>query len=132
MHACTHIHLYVYTHTYIHAHTYTHTHAYTCTHTHTHVCTCIHICIHTLTHTQVNATSKSKQHNIKGTITSKAVTYSGRVLREDVETVKIDLKVNEGKTEQISVVVDGSIFSEFPGTKVWLIFPNRGTATGTC
>ena len=120
---CIHTHISMH----IHAHICIHTHA----HTHIHICTCIHICIHTLTHAQVNATSKSKQHNIKGTITCKAVTYNGKVLREDVETVKIDLKVNEGKTEQISVDVDGSIFSEFPGTKVWLIFPNRGMATGT-
>ena len=106
------------------SHTHTQKHAQMHTHTNTHM--------HAYTYTQVNATNKAKQHRIKGTIACDAVTYTGRVLREDVKKAKVDLRVNKGKTEQVSMVVDGSIFSEFSGTKVWLIFPNRDTVMSTC
>ena len=44
-----------------------------------------------------------------------------RVLRE-VSSQDVDEKVNKGKTETVSMTVDGSIFSEYPGTKVYLRF----------
>lgn len=40
-----------------------------------------------------------------------------RVL-EDVDTSVVDVKVNKGKTEDISMMVDGGIFSKYTNTKV--------------
>ena len=34
----------------------------------------------------------------------------------------VDIKVNKGKTETVQVAVGGEVFSEFPGTKVYLRF----------
>ena len=40
-----------------------------------------------------------------------------RVLRE-VSELPVDVKVNKGKTETITMEIGGGVFSEFPGTKV--------------
>ena len=44
-----------------------------------------------------------------------------RVLRE-VTSQDVDIKVNKGKTETVQVAVGGEVFSEYPGTKVYLRF----------
>lgn len=44
-----------------------------------------------------------------------------RVLRE-VSNTDVDVKVNKGRTESVHVAVDGGVFSEYPGTKVYLQF----------
>ena len=45
------------------------------------------------------------------------MSYTGRVLRE-VSQMPVDLKVNKGRTETITMTVEGSVFSEYPETKV--------------
>lgn len=85
-------------------------------------------------------TNKARQHLVKGSILCEAVDYTGKVeplmwhvacvealwlqvLRE-VETMKVAKKVNKGKTETVSMTIDGSIFSEYPGNKVrvgWVV-----------
>ena len=65
----------------------------------------------------VKATNKAKQLRLRGRILCEAITYTGRVLKE-VNTLKVDKKVNKGKTEVFQVTVGGDIFSEYPGTKV--------------
>lgn len=78
----------------------------------------------------VSAKNKAKQHRIVGRITCQAVTYSGRLL-EDVDTIKVDVKVNKGKTEDISMTVNGEIFSKHPHTKVYLKFVATLSVSGT-
>ena len=43
----------------------------------------------------------------------------------------VDIKVNKGKTESIQVAVSGEVFSEYPGTKVYLRFDVILSVTGT-
>ena len=40
-----------------------------------------------------------------------------RVLKE-VEKLRVDSRIPKGKTEVFRMNVDGSVFSEYPGTKV--------------
>ena len=40
-----------------------------------------------------------------------------RVLKE-VEKLRVDSRIPKGKTEVFGMNVDGSVFSEYPGTKV--------------
>ncbi len=47
-------------------------------------------------------------------------------LLEDVDTSVVDVKVNKGRTEEITMFVDGSIFSKFPRVKVKLTVFKRG------
>ena len=39
-----------------------------------------------------------------------------------MSNTEVDVKVNKGKTETVSVAVDGEVFSEYPGSKVYLRF----------
>ena len=45
------------------------------------------------------------------------IIYNYRVL-DDVDSSKVDIKVNKGKTEVISMTVSGEVFSRFSRTKV--------------
>ena len=53
-----------------------------------------------------------------------------RVLRE-VKSQDVDIKVNKGKTETVQVAVGGEVFSEYPGTKVYLRFDVVLSVSGT-
>ena len=53
-----------------------------------------------------------------------------RVLRE-VKSQDVDIKINKGKTESVQLAVSGEIFSEYPGTKVYLRFDVILSVTGT-
>ena len=55
---------------------------------------------------------------------------SHRVLRE-VQNQDVDVKVNKGKTETVQVAVGGEVFSEYPGTKVYLRFDVILSVQGT-
>ena len=54
-----------------------------------------------------------------------------RLLKE-VATLKVDKKINRGKTEVIQMTVGGDIFSEFPGTKVSCFSVHHALQAFTC
>ena len=70
-------------------------------------------------------------HHINGRITCTAVSYTGKKLR-DVGAQRIDNRpARKGKVEIINMFVDSTIFSEFPGSKVHLLFKTILTVRGT-
>jgi transglutaminase 1 len=55
---------------------------------------------------------------------------SPQVLRE-VESLAVETKINKGKTETVSMTISGSVFSEYPGDKVYLKFTIYLAVIGT-
>lgn len=70
---------------------------------------------------RVMARSKTTEHRVRGCITCRATTYTGRVLRE-MGKVQVDRLIDKDKEEVIEVSIDSSIYSQFPGTQVYLHF----------
>ena len=65
--------------------------------------------------------NKNKQHRVRGCISCKATSYTGAVLRK-MEQLPVDIKVNKGRAEVIKMTINGSIYTEFHGTRVFLQF----------
>ena len=77
------------------------------------MCVCMRACVHACVHACMPVCVVHVLYLVHA--------HFYRVLRE-VSTTDVDVKVNKGKTETVQVVVDGEVFSEYPGTKVYLRF----------
>ncbi len=70
---------------------------------------------------RVLMSSRSGLHRIRGQITCKATSYTGRILRE-LDKLHVDRLIDQGSEEDIEMAIDGSVYCQFPGTKVFLQF----------
>lgn len=81
-------------------------------------------------HLQVIVKNRGKLQRVRGSIHCKAITYNGRELQK-VQKRSIDVKVASGKKEVIMMEVDGEVFTQFRGTKIYLHFDIMLAVIGT-